>query len=58
MSPRFIYFLQLLTLLAMIASTMLPDRMHIGALAVGAIVIERTFKPLCVGLIQRTLSKR
>ncbi len=58
MSPRFIYFLQLLTLLAMVASAALPNIPHVATLAAGAIVIERTFKPLCVGLIQRTLSKR
>jgi hypothetical protein len=53
MSPRFIYFLQVLTLLAMVASTILPAHPRIAAMAIGAITIERLYRPLCISLIRR-----
>jgi hypothetical protein len=54
MNPRLIYVLQILALFAMVASVALPLYAHIPALALGAITIERTFKPLCISVIQRT----
>jgi hypothetical protein len=54
MSPRFIYVLQVITLALMVASSVLPPKPHIAALAIGAIIIERTFKPLCVYILMHT----
>lgn len=56
MPPRFIYSLQLLTLTAMVASSVLPTKPHIAVLAIGAITIERLYRPLCIGIIQRVAS--
>jgi hypothetical protein len=53
MSPRFIHFLQVLALIAMVLSALLPFCIRVPALALGAIAIERTFKPLCISIIQR-----
>lgn len=52
MSPRLIYVLQVLVLLLMVASSALPTKPHIATLAIGAITIERLYRPLCIGIIR------
>jgi hypothetical protein len=56
MSPRFIYFLQLVVMLTMVIASLIPPPFYTGrnlVIALGVITLERLHRPLCVGIIQR-----